>query len=205
MSSMSAAIRPYRASDRDAVYDVCLRTADGGEDASGRFADPTLPGDVFVDPYLELCPELAFVVQREDGDVAGYAVGTLDTPGFVAAFRARWLPRFAHVPRPALSSRDREVLQLLPHPESLETPSFPAHPSHLHINLLPSVQGQGHGRALIATICEALRAAGSPGVHLGVRRRNTRALGFYPRVGFEQLHATADAVFFGRALATTGR
>jgi GNAT superfamily N-acetyltransferase len=94
------------------------------------------------------------------------------------------------------ATHEERLLDVLHRPELLLTPSFPEHPSHLHVNLLPGAQGRGQGRALVETICDALRAAGSP----GVQRRNERAVGFYPRAGFEQLHDDADAVFFGRAL-----
>jgi ribosomal protein S18 acetylase RimI-like enzyme len=70
----------------------------------------------------------------------------------------------------------------------------------MHLNRLPAGQGHGHGRALIDTMCHALRAAGSPGVHLGVRRRNQRARGFYAHIGLELLAVEPDGVFFGRSL-----
>ena len=70
----------------------------------------------------------------------------------------------------------------------------------MHLNLLPQAQGQGHGRALIDTLCDALCAAGSPGVHLGVGRRNERAVGFYAHIGLELLAVEPDAMFFGRSL-----
>ena len=34
---------------------------------------------------------------------------------------------------------------------------------------------------------DSLRADGSPGVHLGVSARNTRALAFYLHLGYEEL------------------
>jgi ribosomal protein S18 acetylase RimI-like enzyme len=196
-------IRRYRPGDRAAVYEICLRTGDAGEDARGLFADPDLPGQVWAGPYLELCPELAFVAQEEGGAVVGYAVGALDTHAFVAAYRERWLPRLAAShPAPAglPVTRDEQALDALHRPELLLTPDFPGLPSHMHLNLLPQAQGQGHGRALIDTLCDALRAAGSPGVHLGVRRRNERAVGFYAHIGLELLAVEPDAMFFGRSL-----
>ena len=42
------------------------------------------------------------------------------------------------------------------------------YPSHLHIDMLPDVQGGGRGGAMLRTLLDALAAAGSPGVHLGV-------------------------------------
>jgi ribosomal protein S18 acetylase RimI-like enzyme len=200
---MTASIRSARPGDRDALYAICLRTGAAGGDASGEFDDPRLLGHVFVGPYLELSPGLAFVLEDDAGHAAGYVLGALDTPAFVAAFRERWSPRFADVRPPEASGdrRDHQALEWLRDPGSLLDHRFPGHPSHLHIDLLPHVQGRGHGRSLIETACDALRGAGSPGVHLGVDRGNQRALGFYPRVGFVPLQATRDAVFFGRALA----
>jgi ribosomal protein S18 acetylase RimI-like enzyme len=195
-------IRRYRPDDRAAVYGICLRTADAGDDATGLFADPDLPGHVWAGPYLELCPELAFVV-ADGGAVVGYAVAALDTHAYVAAYRERWLPRLAGSHPPPTGTpvtRDEVALDALHRPELLLSPHFPGHPSHMHLNLLPRAQGQGHGRAVIEAVCHALRAAGSPGVHLGVRRRNERATGFYEHIGLERLAEQPDAMFFGRSL-----
>jgi ribosomal protein S18 acetylase RimI-like enzyme len=196
-------IRRYRPGDRAAVYEICLRTGDAGEDARGLFTDPDLPGHVWLGPYLELCPDLAFVVEDDDGAVVGYAVGALDTRAFVAAYRERWLPRFATshpTPVGEPTTHDERALDALHRPETLLAPELPGFPSHMHLNLLPAGQGHGHGRALIDTMCDALRAAGSPGVHLGVRRRNERARGFYAHIGLELLAVEPDGVFFGRSL-----
>jgi ribosomal protein S18 acetylase RimI-like enzyme len=197
-------IRRHRPGDRAAVYGICLRTADAGGDASGLFADPDLPGHVWAGPYLELCPELAFVVEDDDGGVVGYALGALDTRALVAAYRERWLPRFAAShPEPVgpPATHDERALDALHRPETLLTPELPEFPSHMHLNLLPRAQGRGQGRALIDTMCDALRSAGSPGVHLGVRRRNERARGFYAHIGLELLAVEPDGLFFGRSLA----
>ena len=58
------------------------------------------------------------------------------------------------------------------------------YPAHLHIDLLPRAQGQGHGRRLMTAMFDRLTAAGASGVHLGVRRTNTRAIAFYEKLGF---------------------
>jgi ribosomal protein S18 acetylase RimI-like enzyme len=203
LAGMPASIRRYRPGDRAAAYEICLRTADAGADGRALFPDRDLPGHVYVGPYLELCPELAFMLEEDDGKVSGYIVAALDTRAFVAAYRERWLPRLAASYAPPAgppANDDERVRYALHHPELLLEPEFPEHPSHLHVNLLPHAQGQGHGRALIEAICDALRAAGSPGVHLGVRRRNERALGFYAHAGLEQLYADAAGVYFGRRL-----
>src|SRR5690606_16031906 len=84
-------IRPYEESDRDAAYDVCLKTGDNGDDATRLYEDPRALGSIYVGPYLELEPELAFVLEDASG-VCGYVLGALDTKSFDEAFATRWLP-----------------------------------------------------------------------------------------------------------------
>ena len=69
------------------------------------------------------------------------------------------------------------------------------YPSHLHINLVPRLQARGHGRRMINTLIEALRAQGSDGVHLGVNLGNQRAARFYQRTGFTELPTTGAHLF----------
>jgi ribosomal protein S18 acetylase RimI-like enzyme len=73
------------------------------------------------------------------------------------------------------------------HPDYFCPEPYEAYPSHLHIDLLPRAQGRGYGREMIERLLTALRARGSPGVHLGLSARNTRAFAFYGRLGFREL------------------
>jgi ribosomal protein S18 acetylase RimI-like enzyme len=74
------------------------------------------------------------------------------------------------------------------------------YPSHLHIDMVPRLQGGGNGRRLMNTLTAALREQGSPGVHLGVYAVNTRAVGFYRHVGFTELSSGNGAITFGMDL-----
>jgi ribosomal protein S18 acetylase RimI-like enzyme len=182
-------IRPYRPTDRDAVADVCIRTADAGEDASGKYPDPYLLPVIFALPYVEFEPQLCFVV--DDGDRAvGYVLGTADTPAFVGRFRTDWLPRVAErYPPPAGPVRTLAdgMLRLLHQPERMLVPEVADHPAHLHIDLLPGHQGAGYGRRLMTEFLTALGRAGVERVHLGMASSNTRARVFYDRVGFHEI------------------
>jgi ribosomal protein S18 acetylase RimI-like enzyme len=200
-------IRPYRPADRAAVYDVCVRTGYEGGDARGVYPDPELLPAIFAGPYLELEPELAFVV--DDGERAvGYVLGTADTVSFVAAYRARWLPAVAPC-YPALAgpiapervSPEQEMLGLLHDPERMILPELTAYPAHLHIDVLPGYQRAGHGRALITAFLAALRAAGVPAVHLGMVTANTSARAFYDRTGFHVIDVPdpGPLTYLGRA------
>ncbi len=192
--------RPDRPQDRDDVYDVCVRTAESGEDARGVLSQDDLWGDIFAGPYLELEPELAFVL--DDGArVVGYVLGTADTARWAAQHRARWLPRVAdRYPLPAApATREEHLVDLLHHPERNVHPGLADHPAHLHVDVLPEHQGGGHGRALIEAFVGALADRGVPGVHLGVLAANTRARGFYAHLGFHELPVTVpDVVYLGR-------
>jgi len=193
MHQTTAGIRPYRASDHAAVYDVCVRTADAGGDARGKYHSDDLMPDLFAGPYVFLEPEFAFVL--DDGQRAvGYVIGTPDTAAFARAYRERWIPRLADRYPPPIpgppdppGNQDEEMIALHHRPERLVWPGLEEYPAHLHIDLLPPFQGAGHGRALMETFYVAAARAGAAGVHVTVTTANTRALGFYDRLGFRRL------------------
>ncbi len=184
----AARVRPYRPGDRAGVYDVCVRTADGGGDATGQFSTDDLMPDIFAGPYLALDPGLAFVV--DDGTrVVGYVLGTADSARWAAEQRARWLPTVAdRYPLPAEPrTREEHLVDLLHHPEENVHPELAAYPAHLHIDILPSHQGAGWGRRLLRAFFAELRGRGVPAVHLTMLAANTPARAFYDRIGFREL------------------
>ncbi|MER6530175.1 GNAT family N-acetyltransferase [Streptomyces sp. NPDC001508] len=187
----SPAVRPYRPADRDAVEDICVRTAHVGQDSRPHYADPAILPATFAAPYLHLEPESAFVLDDGAGRTVGYILGTADTPRFVKEFRARWLPGVADrhpEPAGAASTPDEEMARLLHHPERMIVPQVAAYPAHLHIDLLPAWQGRGHGRALMTAFLRALAHRGVPAVHLCMGTANTAARAFYDRLGFHEIH-----------------
>lgn len=181
-------IRPYRPSDRDAVADICVRTADSG-DSRSLYPDLDLMPSIFALPYAELEPELAFVLTDDDHPV-GYILGTADTPTFATRFRTEWLPLLADrypAPTQPPSTPTDQMISLMHDPERLVIPEVAAYPAHLHIDLLPPYQGAGHGRALMTTFLNALTTAAIPAVHLTMLSSNTKARAFYDRLGFHPI------------------
>ena len=85
MDRIQALVRPYRPSDLDALYQICLLTGDDGQDATPLFSDPRLLGHFFAAPYGLFEPALAFVAEDTAG-VGGYILSALDTQ----AFRNDW-------------------------------------------------------------------------------------------------------------------
>ncbi|WP_412028790.1 GNAT family N-acetyltransferase [Deinococcus yunweiensis] len=198
-------IRPARESDRAALYSICLETGDSGEDATPLYADPLLLGHVYAGPYLSHAPDFAFVLEDDQG-VGGYVIGTPDSFTFEDTLEREWWPGLrAQYPDPARippdqRTRDERITALLYHPPRTPDTLLTDYPAHLHIDLLPRVQGGGNGRRLMVTLLDALRDAGVRGVHLGVGDRNTRAQGFYRHLGFQELRRAPGSVTFGMPL-----
>jgi ribosomal protein S18 acetylase RimI-like enzyme len=192
---VQAAIRAYRPSDLTAVYDICVRTADGGADARGQYTSDRLVGEIFAAPYVTLEPEHAYVLDDGTGTAVGYVLGTADTAAFARRYRDEWLPATAgRYPTPADPpvTPDDGMLALHHNPEHMVVPELADHPAHLHIDLLPDWQGKGQGRALIRRFLASLAAAGVPAVHLGMLTTNVNARAFYDRLGFTEI-TVADA------------
>jgi GNAT superfamily N-acetyltransferase len=201
-------IRGYRPGDLAGLYRICLQTGDLGGDATALFADPELLGHIYAAPYGVLEPSLALVADDQAG-VGGYCVAALDSQAFEQRLEAEWWPplrrRYAE---PDLASRqrwtrDEELAYLIHHPQHNDDELTAGYPSHLHINLLPRLQGRGHGRQLIGLQLAALRDRGSPGVHLEVTAGNRHALGFYRHLGFTQLRPGGRNIL-GLKLLNTG-
>ena len=197
MNREPARIRAYRPGDLDDLYRICLQTADSGQDATALFRDPKLPGHVYAAPYGLFEPSLAFVAEDAAG-VGGYIVGALDSGTFGQRLEQDWWPALrARHPAPPpdlagpISPQELRALQNIHDPFAAPSEVAEPFPSHLHINLLPRMQGRGTGQQLIATLLSGLRDRGSPGVHLLVRADNQRAVGFYRHTGFTEVPDTA--------------
>ncbi|HEX4213175.1 MAG TPA: GNAT family N-acetyltransferase [Candidatus Dormibacteraeota bacterium] len=200
-----ATIRAYRPEDQSDLYRICLLTGDSGEDATAAYADPKLLGHVFAGPYGALQPDLAFVVEDGEG-VGGYVLGALDTAAFEERLEKEWWPplraRYTDPdgkPRDEMTA-DERMVWAIHHPSRTPAELLERYPSHLHIDILPRLQGTGNGAGLIRTLLTALGENGSRGVHLGVGARNVRAIGFYRHMGFEELAGEKWGLLFGMSL-----
>ena len=199
-------IRPFLPGDESALVDICLRTADAGSDATGIFDDDAIWAEIFVLPYVHRHPDLAFVVESDDGRAVGYVVSTPDTAAFEQWFHDRWWPeRGARWPKPDVerSRQDGTLIYAYSRRAGAE-PYADAYPAHLHIDLLPEAQGQGWGRRLIETLVGALRGQSVAGLHLVASEDNAGAIAFYPRVGFAPLPSHRGVQAFGMQLQANG-
>lgn len=206
MPITSATVRAYRPTDRAALHDICVRTANEGGDSRHLYPDLELMPSIFAAPYAALEPDLAFVLDDGGGRAVGYVLGTADTTAFVGAFRERWLPTVAdRYPRPAGApgTPSEEMAVLLHTPERMILPELAGYPAHLHIDLLPDWQRRGHGRALMNAFLRALHDKGVGAVHLSMVTANTAARAFYDRLGFHVIPVPdpGPLTFLGRSTA----
>ncbi|MGN8026440.1 GNAT family N-acetyltransferase [Microbacterium sp. 22242] len=197
-------IRPFRSEDVDALYDVCVKTADVGADATGMLEDDALWGDLFAVPYALRDPALCWVVEADDARVIGYVVATDDTNGFAAWFRDEWWPsrqaRYRRSGQAEPTAQDRFLAygdRMAPR----EDPIVREYPAHLHIDLLPETQGQGLGRRLIDTLLAELGRRGVTGLHLAMNADNASAGAFYERLGFALLASGDGSTTYGIRIA----
>jgi ribosomal protein S18 acetylase RimI-like enzyme len=182
-------VRRYHPDDHAALYDICVRTADGGRDSRHIYPDPELMPSIFAGPYAYLEPDLTFVLDNGDRAV-GYILGTADTARFVKEYRASWLPTIQQrYPAPSIPpvTPTEIMIGLMHNPERMLVPELGAYPAHLHIDLLPQYQRQGHGRTLMYAFLDALHLKQVSAVHLGMATTNTAARAFYDRLGFHEI------------------
>ncbi len=202
---MQPFLRAYSPADLDALYDICVRTADRGADARGMYVDDRLMGDIFAAPYATLEPQHTHLLDDGTGTAVGYVLGTADTATFVRRYREEWLPategRYPAPAEPPVTPTDM-MLGLHLNPERMLVPELAGHPAHLHIDLLPEWQGRGFGRALMNAFLAGVRAAGAERVHLGMAPANVKARAFYDRLGFTEI-PTGDVTvtYLGRSTA----
>jgi len=181
-------VRPYRPGDLDALYEICLKTGDNGADATHLYQDPRLIGEIYAGPYAALEPDHAFVAEDDQG-VAGYVIGTPDTRAFEARRDAEWWPalrpRYADTADTPSWQRTREQWDAyaIHHPPAIPQPVVDAAKAHLHIDLLPRLQGQGVGKRLLDRWLPTVGGR----AHLGCQAPNLRAQRFYEVYGWRRL------------------
>lgn len=206
----AAVLRPYRHGDLDGLYAVCVATGDSGKDGRHLYADPRTIGDVYAAPYGVLAPELVVVAEDAEG-IAGYAVGVLDTAAWEARLEAEWWPeirpRYAAPDweRRAEWSEDERRRGFIHRPTPIPPPVVAAYPGHMHLNLLPRLQGHGLGRALCRAWLDTAKAAGIGPLHIGSGKSNPRAIAYWQAMGFRPLDlpesVAGRAVWMGRESA----
>jgi GNAT superfamily N-acetyltransferase len=200
-------IRPFNSADLDALYLISLATGHEGGDASHLYTDGKLMGHIYAAPYALLEPDLALVVEDAHG-VAGFVVGTSDTRSWFQRLENEWWPHLrttyedpASIPTADWSADQRRAF-MIHHPSPPPTVIIERYPAHLHLNLLPHVQGRGIGRLLFSEWMAIAARYGAGPIHIGANRSNPGAIRFWSQLGFKTLTSPEGAsertVWMGR-------
>lgn len=194
-------LRPYKAADLDALYEICLRTGDSGQDATALHNDGQLIGHIYAAPYGVLEPDNVFVAEDEAG-VAGYVVGTYDSDAFAERLEREWWPalRARYADAPGMTSADQGRIDAIMKPHGTPADLVAAYPAHIHMNLLPRLRGQRVGTRLLGLWIDQAKSNGVKGIHLGAGGSNTGGIAFWTRSGFTPLRENPGVVWFGMDL-----
>ena len=192
-------IRSYKSADTSAVYEICLKTGNSGQDATHLFSDPLVLGHIYVGPYMEFEPQSVFILEDDEGP-CGYIMGVLDSQTYYQWMHSEWLPKIRvnyKKPRGNLDTWDEteKITDLLFHPVSQRL--LPDYPAHLHIDLLSRAQGKGQGKLLMDRFIDYLKYNKIPGLHLELSSNNDRAFNFYRKYGIEELDRDNESIIMG--------
>jgi GNAT superfamily N-acetyltransferase len=182
-------VRPFRAADLDDLYDISLATGAAGGAASHLYADPRLMGHIYSAPYARLEPHLALVVEDQEG-VAGFAVGTVDTTAWEERLERDWWPslRAQYVMPSEVDAQswtaDQRRIFMIYRPTRTPRAIASEFPAHVHLNLLPRLQGRGIGTALFDRWLVAASSSGAKAKHVAINRTNVGAIRFWGKMGF---------------------
>lgn len=212
-------IRPYRPGDRDAVWEICFDTADGGKPLDEGVFDRQWAVDCIIRYYTDFEPESCWVAVEGDR-VVGYLTATVDYRKQHHVFQRHIVP--VAVLRAFLRgyffrASSWNMLRILkknvePHKRRLRLCSA-GYPATVHINLTQSARHQGVGNRLFQPFVERLTSLSVEGVHASVRAENVDGCAFFTSVGFtaiaeyETIFPAANGasvvrtILFGRRLA----
>lgn len=184
-SSKIYTIRPYLASDEDAIYAVCNKICNCV--TSSAIADRLVGG------FLTLSPELCMVVEDESG-IVGYALAALNVKSYYQKLAVSWIPelRMKYPLDDNINDLSQNVQDAIRYFHSfvpdVSDQLCRQHPSKLLCAVLPSVTDQSVPKRLITCILAALRANGSFGVHTTMSCTDKESHEFYSKLGFVDLN-----------------
>jgi ribosomal protein S18 acetylase RimI-like enzyme len=159
-------IRSYRASDREAVRQLCCQTGFLGEPIDPVYEDYELFADFLTTSSTDHEPESSFVLELE-GELCGYLLGSRRPllnqlysfqQNLVLGFRA--LLRYGRY-----NDRSRRFVRWVLSHGWREVPAAPRRTPHFHINLLPEARKMSTTRALMSAYLSYLYRCGERHVY----------------------------------------
>lgn len=166
-------VRAYAATDRDAVRDLCCRSAFRNRGAGALINDPELFGDFWSAYYTDFEPESLLVADR-GGAVVGYLMGCADTDRYRRVMSRNIVPRVLArlIGRAARGHYRHEthahrffrwlVVRSWREEPAIDTMSYPG---HYHLNLARDGVTRGLYTTMAMRFLEQLDARGVTHLH----------------------------------------
>ncbi|HEX7517095.1 MAG TPA: hypothetical protein VF345_07385 [Chthoniobacterales bacterium] len=159
-------IRSYRASDREAVRQLCCQTGFLGEPIDPVYEDHELFADFLTTYYTDKEPESSFILEI-DGEIRGYLLGSRKPlRNQFYSFRqnlglfVRALARYH-----GYNDRSRRFIRWMISHGWREVPAAPRRTPHFHINLQPDARKMSTTRALMSAYLSYLYRCGEKRVY----------------------------------------
>lgn len=178
-------IRQCTMADMPYIYEICWKTGYRGQSVEGMLNDKFKIGHYFAAPYLHYDMECCFVA-TDMGIPKGYILGTSDTVNYTKWLNSQWLPQvrnFYDFSKEASDNPFGKFVDDCLENDTVVDQSLFEYPAHLHIDLLPDLQGKGLGRKLMGVFFNRCLKKGASRVHLGVSKKNPGAVAFYKKMG----------------------
>ena len=195
-------IRPFRPSDEEECYRVCLQTWDDGMDASQDFpSHPTLVGEISIGPLLTFYPGLGFVFENSEGQIVGYIFSAPCLATYRQKVRHAWLPQLREK-YPLVEQGEGELLT----PCDLTINSIhrdSGEPIHVKeaetygvckLSMLASLSDASLARRATTLLLACLRTTGTLKVISEVPRKERYMIDLYTKLGFTQMSENGEAL-----------
>ncbi|MCR9136017.1 MAG: hypothetical protein NXI27_08485 [Alphaproteobacteria bacterium] len=189
-------IRPLRPEDRQAVRDICCRTAYRNRGCEAVFEDRELHADYWTRYYTDFAPEASWVVEQ-DGSIIGYFLGSTDHKKFVRTMGRSIMPRYVgkalwrFATRQYKKPQSGRYLRWFFFNSWREAPeiSYGDYPAHYHCNILRAGYGRGYYTTLTLLFLDHLEKHGIMALHGHITEQKNK--GIWDRFGnsFQVEHA----------------
>jgi len=185
-------LRPFQASDRARIRELCCETGFLGKAIDPVFEDREIFADYLTAYYTDWEPESSFVLLVND-DIRGYLLGSrhplrqqLYNLGNNVALFLRGIFRY-----PRYNVASKKFVQWILRQAWREVPAAPRRTAHFHINLLADARTVAHTRALVDSYLKYLHDHGEKRVFgQMVVFDDRRGAKMFERYGFRVLNKT---------------
>ena len=203
-------VRPYHATDREALFRIGADTAFFGEPIEAYMEDRNVFLEAFYAYYTDVEPEYAWVACA-DGQIVGFITGCVDSKARNAKYARFILPRllgkvftgkyrFGRRSFGYFGGLIGGVLR-----GEFTRVDWNTYPAHLHINVDSAWRGYKLGQRLMQAYLDQLRSLGVKGVYLDTTTLNEAACRMYEKFGFQIVDARPVRYWsrwFGKTLST---